>query len=117
MNAITQDRNETVSDGSRSSSAPVSISSCEQREATQCLFGDDSLMTVVRPESTAPCSATSHATLAVSLSDRLMQSLISAGLIAGITPLSIRKRYGQAILDFASSKQDGNDVGERKAGC
>ena len=42
--------------------------------------------------------------------------LIASGLIAGITPTSIRKRSAQRTLDFALSRPDGGDAGTRKAG-
>jgi hypothetical protein len=41
--------------------------------------------------------------------------LIASGLIAGITPTSIRKRSPQGTLDFALSRPGGNDVAKPKA--
>lgn len=44
------------------------------------------------------------------LSDRLTRSLISAGLVKGITPSSIRKQLGVKIPDTALWPLDGGDV-------
>jgi len=57
--------------------------------------------------STVPSSATKDSAEVRSLSDRLMPSLISAGLVAGITPTSIRRGSGQGWLDLAFSPQVG----------
>ena len=95
---------------SRNSSAPANTLCCVPNGPMPCSSGANLSTTADSKESIAPCSETSRLTKAASLSDRLMQSLISAGLIAGITPTSTRKRYGQAILDFASSRPDGNDA-------
>jgi hypothetical protein len=43
----------------------------------------------------------------LSLSVRQTRSLISSGLIAGITPSFVRKTSGLAIRDFASLPLDG----------
>ncbi|OWV62532.1 hypothetical protein ATY75_11945 [Rhizobium sp. N122] len=50
---------------------------------------------------------TSHQSLSV----RLTRSLITAGLVKGITPLSVRTTYGLAIRDFAFLPLDGGDAG------
>jgi hypothetical protein len=55
----------------------------------------------------APCSATKGRTYRRSLSDRLTQSLITAGLVCGITPSSIRQLSGQPIRVLAFDMPDG----------
>jgi hypothetical protein len=60
--------------------------------------------------STAPYFGMSRGTEHLTLSDRLTQSLISAGLVRGIIPTSIRKRSGQQILDIAFFGPDGGSV-------
>lgn len=72
---------------------------------------------MVRPASNAPCSETKARTNRPSLSDRLTPLLISSGLVAGITPLSIRRKSGAAIRDFASLPLVGGGAGSRRAGC
>jgi hypothetical protein len=102
---------------------------CEPSTERQCLRGESLLMTasfgtqstnagtrktvstVQFSETTIPkpiCPAT--------LSDRLTQSLISAGLVKGIIPTSMRKRSGVQMLDFVSSRPDGDDAEKPKAG-
>lgn len=85
-------------------------SSYEQRELMPSLFGEISLMTADRSASTARRSATKGRSRPPSLSDRLTQSLITAGLVKGITPTSIRKRSGAAIPDTVFSWLDGSDA-------
>jgi hypothetical protein len=65
--------------------------------------------------SIAPCSETSRRTAARTLSGKRTRLLMRSGLIAGITPTSIRKRSPQLTLDSAFSVPDGwspaeNDV-------
>lgn len=50
-----------------------------------------------------------------SLSDRLTKSLISAGLVRGITPMSIRKKLGAQIPDFVLFLPDGTRVEQLSA--
>lgn len=52
----------------------------------------------------------------LSLSDRLTQSLITAGLVRGTTPLSIRRQCGVPIRDFALLPLDGSDQEKLCAG-
>lgn len=82
----------------------------------QCSSGANSLMTVDSEESTALCSETKprRDIGVLSLSDRLMQSLISAGLVKGITHMSIRKQCGAAIRDSALWPLDGGDADSPK---
>lgn len=52
-----------------------------------------------------------------SLSDRLTQSLITSGLVKGITPTSIRGASNQPIRVLAFDTPAGADVGSPGAGC
>jgi len=67
-------------------------------------------MTQDRRELIAPFSAMSQNTNRPSLSDRLTQSLISAGLVKGIIPMSMRKRSNQLTLDTVLRWQDGDNA-------
>lgn len=84
---------------------------------TLCGHGESSSTIAANMESTAPSSAMKHRTgiKAVSLLDKLTPSLISSGLVRGITPMSIRKRSGARILDTALSALDGNVAAKQKA--
>jgi hypothetical protein len=79
------------------------------------LFGESSSMTADRSASTAPSSGTRVPTNHRSLSDRLMQSLITAGLVRGITHTSIRKQLGAPIRATALWPLDGGAADEPKA--
>jgi hypothetical protein len=82
----------------------------EPETLTPCLFGE-SLSTIVdNKESIVPCSATKAQSDLPTLSDRLTQSLITAGLVKGITHTSIRKQYGLAIRASALWPLDGGNA-------
>jgi len=85
-------------------------------ELTPYLDGVSSSTTVVNKESTAPSSGTNRRTSARRSFVRRIKSLIDGGLIAGITPMSIRKRSPQKILDIASSAPAGADAGKQQEG-
>jgi hypothetical protein len=82
---------------------------------TPSLFGGDLSTTPDSRESTVPCSETKARSYHRSLSDRLTPSLISAGLVKGITPMSIRQLSGQPIRVLAFDMPDGVDVVAQKA--
>lgn len=95
--------------------APEKRSCSELPPATPSLFGESSLMIAsttepesARQESIALPSGTrvrsNHPTSYV----RHARSLLIAGLIAGITPTSIRKRSGADCRDGALLPQDGD---------
>lgn len=68
--------------------------------------------------SSAACSATKGRTYRRSLSDRLTQSLISYGLVCGITPSSIRKASNQPIRVLAFDMPGGGAAQKpQSAGC
>jgi len=92
------------------SSAPDNQSSCEQTTQMRSLFGESSSTIVVNKELTAQSLGTKGKTKAVSLSDRLTPSLISAGLVRGITPTSVRKQLGAAIPATALWPLDGGNA-------
>ena len=84
----------------------------EHEQGTPASSGKSSRMTVSTKERgnrkrvyAARSSATKDRYLAANSFDRRIQSLINSGLIAGITPTSIRKRSGAVIPDFVSSEQ------------
>lgn len=96
------------------SAAPERNLSFELGKEMRCGFGEDSKMTADRSESTAPCSETKAAISLPSLSDRLTPSLISAGLVKGIIPLSMRDASGQQTLDAVLKTQDGKSAEQPK---
>jgi len=100
-----------------SSSAPVKPSCSEPQ--TEMLFscGDSSSTTVARKASTARSSGTKAGTSRRSLSDRLTASLITSGLVCGITPTSIRKLSGQPIRVLAFATLDGPGAAGPQGGC
>lgn len=100
-----------------SSSAPDRQSFCERAQATPDLFGESSSTTAAKKASTAPSSETKARSKAATLSDRLTPSLISFGLVRGITPTSIRKRSGVPIPDIVFHAPDGSVADGRKADC
>jgi len=81
----------------------------------RALCGETSTTTAASKESTVPYSATKAATGAATSYAKRMKLLIASGLIAGITPTSIRKRSAQRTLDFALLPHDGGDADEPKA--
>jgi hypothetical protein len=100
-----------------SSSARESESSLEPTQRTLFSFGDTSATgTTIKKASTVQSSETRVRTDRLSLSDRLTQSLITAGLVKGITPSLIRETSGAAIRDFASLPLDGGAAVHPKKG-
>jgi hypothetical protein len=65
--------------------------------------------------STVPHSETSRIFYRLNLSDRLAKSLLSAGLIAGITPTLTRVRFGADCRDGVLLRL-GGDTSESEAG-
>jgi hypothetical protein len=107
MSGITAATNMRMAENEKFSSAPVKKSFSEPSTQMPCSLGDGSLMTAANAESTAPFSETKAHTLVANSYAKRIRLLIASGLIAGITPTSVRKRSNQATLDFAFSKQDG----------
>lgn len=93
----------------------VKKSSCEPEPETPDLFGEASSAIGSSRGSVAPSSATKARSYRPSLSDRLTLSLIRSGLVAGITPTSIRRRSRAEIRDSAFWPQGGHDVASLEA--
>lgn len=92
--------------------------SCSEPEARMLsLFGENLFMDQASKESTVQFSETKVRTDLPTLSDRLTQSLISAGLVRGITPTSIRNELGAAIRDSALWPLDGGNADLQRADC
>jgi hypothetical protein len=72
---------------------------CALGMETLSLSGGDLRTRRANQASTAQSSETSPPASQASLSDRLTPSLISAGLVCGIIPTSMRSESGQQILD------------------
>lgn len=96
---------------------PVKKSSCELARPMLFSFGDASLTPADRRELTALFSETSQQFAARTLSDRLTPLLIISGLVAGITPTSIREKCGAAIPDFVLLLPGGASVVQQKGAC
>jgi hypothetical protein len=97
--------------------AQVNTSASEHGKVTPSLFGGGLSTPVGKLESTAPYSEMKASTAVQTLSDRLTPSLISAGLVCGIIPTSMRREYGQLTLDSVLRPQVGGFVEKQKAGC
>jgi hypothetical protein len=122
MKGIIQHTNIETDASESYSQAPEKRLCCAQHAATPSLFGGDSLMTAStceqesdRAASTARHSETNQGCSLPTLYARRAQSLLIAGLIAGITPMSIRKRFGADCRDAAFLPLDG-DMSESEAG-
>jgi hypothetical protein len=92
-------------------------SSCEPARPMLFSFGDASLTPADRRELTALFSETSQQFAARTLSDRLTPLLTISGLVAGITPTSIREKCGAVIPDFVLSLPGGASVEQRNGAC
>lgn len=68
----------------------------------------------VKSVPSARFSETKQTTSRRSLSDKLTLSLISYGLVKGITPSSTRKQSGQPILVLALDTPDGSDAAKQQ---
>ena len=86
-------------------------SALERFSPTLFGFGEDFLMQAVSEASTALCFATNPTSGHPTLLERRMPSLISAGLVSGIIPMSIRKLSLQEIQAIVSRFQDGVNAG------
>lgn len=100
-----------------SSLVPERKSFCEPGQPMLFSFGDASLTEADRRELTALFSATSQQFAALTLSGSLTPLLIISGLVAGITPTSVRNTLGAPIPDFVLSLPGGASVEQRKGAC
>lgn len=88
-------------------------SSSDQLMATRYLLGDELNTDETASKAlSAPSSETRVRTSRRSLSDKLTRSLITSGLVCGITPSSIRALSGQPIRVLAFSGPAGGAAGE-----
>mgnify|MGYP000376682756 CR=1 FL=1 len=113
--AITQPTNIETVESANYSVDPARKSFCGLSAGTPDLFGEIFAMPAAKLESIARSSETKARFSARSLSDRLTPSLISAGLVRGITPTSTRSECGAEIPDIASYGLDGTGPGQQKA--
>ena len=97
-----------------SSSAPEKKLSFAQKQQMQCLCGVGSSIEAENAVFTAPYSETRVFIDPVTSYNKRIKLLIVSGLVAGITPTSVRKQSPQQTLDFAFSKQDGDDLKEEQ---
>lgn len=89
-----------------------------QKQAMQCLCGEGSSTEAANAVSTAPYSETKARIDPATLYAKRMRLLIESGLVAGITPTSVRNGSNQGTLDFAFSQLDGEgSSGEQDQGC
>jgi len=98
------------------SSVPAKASFCALATATPCSSGAGSSTTAASWELTAQSFETKARRSRHSLSDRLTLSLITSGLVSGITPTSIRQRCGAPIPATVSWRRDGGDAAAATAG-
>lgn len=104
--------------GNGSSLGPEKKSFSEQTPVMLSLFGELlSTEQTTSKGSNALSSAMRVRFNRPSLSDKLTQSLISAGLVRGTTPSWIRKQSGAAIRDSVSLFPDGGDAGDPARVC
>jgi hypothetical protein len=105
----------TLTDESASSSSALVKRLCSEPSGLMpSLSGGTSSMTAAKKESTAPSSVTKDAAYHRASYAKRIRLLIASGLVAGITPTSIRKRSPQRILDFALSRPAADAAGEPK---
>ena len=89
---------------------PANKSFSEPTKETPSLFGGDHCIAPTSKQaSNARFSETRASTFRQSLSVRQTRSLITAGLVRGITPSLVRQTSGLAIRDFASLPLDGGE--------
>lgn len=89
-----------------------------QKQAMQCLCGADSSMEAANAVLTAPYSETKATTDPATSYAKRMRLLMKSGLVAGITPTSVRNGSNQGTLDFAFYPQVGEgSSGEQDQGC
>jgi hypothetical protein len=108
--------NFTKTEGSQNYFAdPAKKSSSELGNAMLCSSGKNLSTHQVSKESTAPFLETNQSTAQVPLSDRLTPLLISAGLVKGTIPMSMRDASGQTTLDAVLRPLDGDAAASPKA--
>lgn len=100
----------------KSSAAQARRSYCAHEMPMPSLFGESSLTVQDRKELIVLFSETKAQSGQATLSDRLTLSLISSGLVKGITPMSVRQKLEAEILDFVLFLPDGSVVAQQETG-
>ena len=107
MNVTTQPVR-TKTDETENCLSDLEKKSCsEPRAETPSLCGGTLSTTQASKESIAPRSETKAGIGPATSYAKRIRLLIASGLIAGITPTSIRERSAQRTLDFVLSQPDG----------
>jgi hypothetical protein len=87
----------------------------EPKQLTLCLFGESSLTIADKKESTALYSGTKARIQVQTSYDKRIELLTASGLIAGITPLCVRKRLslttqGSVLLQLDGASADAQNL-------
>jgi hypothetical protein len=91
------------------SQAPARKLSFAQKMQMQCLCGEGSSTEAANAVLTAPYSETKAKANHRRSYNKRIKLLLQSGLVAGITPTSVRQQSPQATLDFVFCKRDGQD--------
>ena len=113
MKDITVATSTKTDDNENYSLGPEKKLSFAQRQAMQCLCGAGSSTAAVNAVLTAPYSEMKAQSNPVNSYNKRIKLLIESGLVAGITPTSIRQQSSQQTLDFVLSKRGGNGSTEK----
>jgi len=107
MNDTTVATNTKTGESESCSQAPERKLSFAQKQAMHCLCGDGSSTDRANAVSTAPYSETKVSIDPQTLYAKRIKLLMQSGLVAGITPTSVRNQSNQQTLDFAFSRPGG----------
>lgn len=107
MNDIIHVISTKMDEKEHSLSAPEKRLSFAQKQQMQCLCGVGSSIGAENAVFTAPYSETRVFIDPATSYNRRIKLLTVSGLVAGITPTSVRKQSSQQTLDFAFSKLGG----------
>jgi hypothetical protein len=89
----------------------------EPKPLTPCLSGESSSTIADKQESTALCSGMKARIEAQTSYDKRIELLTASGLIAGITPLYVRKRLNPPTPASALLRLAGASAGAQNLGC
>lgn len=122
MKSAMPSMNDTTADADMQTGAKSNCSAALARRSSSALgremlsgLGESSKTIRDKSGSTAPSSETKVATNRASLCDRLTPLLISAGLVKGIIPMSMRRKSNQQTLDTVLFGPDGEGAEKQKA--
>jgi hypothetical protein len=123
MSDITPLTNTETDESRKSLSGQENTLPFEPDQGTLFLFGENSGISVLtngqggrRRGSTVRRSAMKERIRAANLFDKRTRLLIAAGLVKGITPMSIRNECGAPIPDFVFCGRDGAGAEKLKVG-